>query len=483
MLPILFVGMLWAVAPGWSQVPDDIGRVADEIHQIAQAEPLLSGLKTRLQLAEYFKERDPSRARRYLAESVQHFGAIDDSDLITEPGAKVVKLYLEAAPNEAENAARALPGRSRPEGLNAREAAYDVIIDHFRTVDRGKAGQLLLSAFGAGAFRLYAGQQMLHSLMKDDVQRGHELFGQFVIAFPVTRADSRDMLFFLDLARPVFKTNAALASQALEKVLEAVDRRGFEEESTRALTTRYQVGTKEYSFRGRRESVLFQVAAFLKAYQPDVYHANAERFRPFDEPLETVTSGETASAVELIGTSYASKTGDGAPARGDVFISRVRDLHRKAFPEALQAIEGTLDPELRVRLLSSLLSGGRGTKEERRGAALKLIGWTQDVKDDAVRADCLTTLITRFSSPEDSEIAERALAQLNPVLGSLCHCQGAKPKDSGAAECREGIGHPRCPSICEKVAEYLHAHKLVPDAKTDLSVKAQYLLIGLRQKK
>jgi hypothetical protein len=227
-------GMLLLLCLGL--LPVDIPRSAREIHALAQTEPVIAGIDTRLRLAEVLKSRHPVLARQLLDECVQAFGSGIDSDTLSDAGPNTVQLFLDLAPDEAEHAARALPGRRVPEGVNAREFGYDVLAGYWKDRDPAKAERLLYSAFGAGAFRLYSGQSILRSLAKENPARAHELFAQFLIAFPVLTADTRDMMFLLECSRLILATDPALAGQAVEKVLASVNREGFEDDSPATLT-------------------------------------------------------------------------------------------------------------------------------------------------------------------------------------------------------------------------------------------------------
>jgi hypothetical protein len=387
----------------------------EQIDRVAASEPVEYGIDTRIRAAEVLIPKYPAIAKRELRDAVSSLTGISDLDYQNRLRVHVIGTLAPVDFTEAERVAKAIP----PERKHDRLAdAYDEL---FKKAGSRSHVDLILSAFHAGAYRVFAVSQ------ESDAGVAVQLFSAVVDSFPAESPDAADIDYLLDRTEQFAAANRDLVFAALRKALTAAD-----------------LQTKD-----KRLNVRFRAARLLRSLRSTL----PDEFEPL--MLEPEPPKEEDPKKE-------DKSSDDMP-----------DLSGVPYSEALERALALKNPVARTGTLIELSRREDLTPKQQARVAADALSAVNQMPFGGDRLIALSMLSRDFAKRGDLANAALTAQMLSESYTKVCSC--------GSPVCEASGEKLECVDLVNAYAEYLDELQFTQESLglNNISLEARLLVLRL----
>jgi hypothetical protein len=387
----------------------------EQIDRVAASEPVEYGIDTRIRAADVLTPKYPAIAKRELRDAASSLSGISDLDYQNRLRVRIIGTLAPVDFTEAERVAKAIP----PERKHDRLAdAYDEL--YKKAGDRNQI-DLILSAFHAGAFRVFAVSQ------EKGADVAVQLLSAVVEAFPVDAPDAADIDYLLDRTEQFVATNRDLVFAAVRKALSAAD---------------MQMKDKRSGMRLRAARLLRSLGSTL----PDEFESLM---------LEPEPSKEENPKKE-------EKSDDDGP-----------DLTGVPYSEALERALALKNPGVRAGTLLELSRREDLTPKQQARVAAEAVSAVNEMPFGGDRLIGLSMLSRDFAKRGDLANAALTAQMLSESYTKVCSC--------GSPVCEASGEKLECVDLVNAYAEYLDELHFTQESLglNNISLDARLLILRL----
>jgi hypothetical protein len=397
-------------------VPDkQLTALIEQIDRVAASEPVEYGIDTRIRAAEVLTPKYPVIAKRELRDAASSLTGISDLDYQNRLRVRIIGTLAPVDFVEAERVAKAIP----PERKHDRLAdAYDEL---YKKAGSRNHIDLILSAFHAGAYRVFAVSQ------EKGAEVAVQLLSIVVDAFPADAPEAADIDYLLDRTEQFVAANRDLVFAAMRKALIAAD---------------LQTKDKRLSVRVRAARLLRSLGSTL----PDEFEPLMLEPAPPDQEKPKKDEKSDDDGPDLTGVMYSEALEralalKNATARAGTLI----ELSRRA----------DLTPKQQARVASDAVSA----VNQMPFGGDRLIGLSMLSRDFAKRGDLASAALTA--------------QMLSESYTKVCSC--------GSPVCEAHGDKLECVDLVNDYAEYLDELHFTQESLglNNISLEARLLILRL----
>ena len=344
-LPIIAAGLLLSLpTAGRPEIADrgqEVRELTRRIESLADKEPTLNSIETKLRLSELLQQTRPALANRLLVESLEQLRSHKD----LRPEDDLARSLLSLAPVEGERVLLSLDNKS---------AAYGAVIRYWlmrNELDRSVA--LYRETQNAGIRGLRIETDLLEAVVSRHPEASAGLFRDIVEAFPPEKPTSMDVWQMLICVSIMIVSDPNDADAAIEKILPLLDPSALAPGSSE-IKAKYRVGNEEFRTASTQETLLFRVAVYLHALDPAAYARLRPRLESWEKLVAGITDVQAAKATAEPSSYTYWKPHAPPPSKAEP----PSDFEKWAIPDSLAWIREKADPDSRLMLLQYLLSRG-----------------------------------------------------------------------------------------------------------------------------
>ncbi|MGH9721671.1 MAG: hypothetical protein ACRD8O_15795 [Bryobacteraceae bacterium] len=383
-----------------------------EIERMAASEPLVYSVDTRLRLATLLDSKQREKAARLVSETVTRYHSVRDPEAQGVLGVALAEALVVDDPEEAERIAHTIPSRATSGTLeDYRSAAFDKLVRYWAQRDPARALRLLNEGAASGAVLMESAERILKRLIEEDPSQAQSLFARMVAAFDDSA--ERQVFFLLRCAREMSRVDYPLAAAALDKILAMIDRGDFNSSSEYEVLLDVRVAGRRLATRSTRETLIWQVGAFLASQMPALYDQHKDRFRRWKDAIE-----EAAAGVK-VEQSQGVRFKDDRKQRAH-FGEDFSDL---PFDEAMEEARKLDEPEAQVASLLQLYRREKASASQRSQAILEALNRVSSMPIAQPRIDAIETLLDIFDERKDAARFRRTAELLAATTAAYCRCE------------------------------------------------------------
>jgi hypothetical protein len=388
----------------------------EQIDRVAASEPVEYGIDTRIRAAEILTPKYPDIAKRELRDASSSLTGISDFDYQNRLRVRIVGTLAPVDFTEAERVTKAIS----PERKHDRIAnAYDEL---YKNAGSRNHIELILSAFDAGAYRVFAASQ------EKGADGAVQLLSAIVDAFPADAPDAADIDYLLDRTEQLVTANRDLVFAAIRKALSAAD---------------VQTKDKRSSLRLRAARLLRSLGSTL----PDEF-----------EPLML----EPEPPKEENQNKEEKNSDDDGP-----------DLSGVPYSEALERALALKNPSARAGTLIELSRREDLTSKQQARVAAEAVSAVDKMPFGGDRLIGLSMLSRDFAKRGDVANAALTAQMLSESYTKVCSC--------GSPECEANGDKLDCVDLVNAYAEYLDELHFTQESLglNNISLEARLLILRL----
>jgi hypothetical protein len=383
---------------------------ADEILSFAASEPLLLSMDTRLRLAKALVKSDLKTALEVARDTAGLLGTLPDPDTRGELCMRLTTILLATDPREAERFVMTMePRRYR----DTKAEALDLVVRYWRERDEKRALQVLADGIGAGAFRVESLRDVIERLRTADPPAVPALFAILLSGFPQDGATDRECLFLLERAAQVVSIDSALAVEAAQRVLRAIDSKSFVEDPDWRFQLRYAEGDTKFEKEGARAAIRVQAEGFIQAAQGRIKLEEAIAMAA-GENLVAYPRHEILADEPFLVDVFASAT------TSERELKRLQGEEPEPIYTELERARALEEASERAPRLTDIAMRPDATPPQRAQIAAEAIDALAEMPWLSGREVLLERLLADARERDNRSLAARAAASLAGTLAAMC---------------------------------------------------------------